>query len=156
MPKLEAHRRGELHRAVSVFVFDGDRLLLQKRADKYHSSGLWSNSCCSHPLPGESPPDAASRRLFEEMGVRCDLEEAFQFTYRLDVPPDLIEHEYDHVFLGEWSGKPRPDTSEVADWRWADIETLERELATDASSFTPWFAIAYRQVRARRDKLRSV
>jgi len=101
--KMSAHREGVLHRAFSVFVFDrSGRLLLQRRAlDKYHSGGLWSNTCCSHPGPGERPIDAAHRRLEEEMGFDCPLTGGYAFTYRVDVGNGLVEHEFDHVFVGQ-------------------------------------------------------
>src|SRR5919205_4313288 len=108
--KLQAHVEGALHRAVSVFVFDGGgRLLLQKRAPtKYHSAGLWSNTACGHPRPGESTLAAARRRLREEMGFDCELREAFQFLYRAELDGELVEHEYDHVFVGVHDRDPAP------------------------------------------------
>src|SRR5918997_6014944 len=109
--KLRAHREGALHRAFSVFVFDGEgRLLLQKRArGKYHSAGLWSNTACGHPRPGEATREAARRRLREEMGFDCGLREAFQFLYRAELGGALVEHEYDHVLIGAHEGDPSPD-----------------------------------------------
>src|SRR5918997_6672888 len=111
--KLEAHREGALHRAFSVFVFDRrGRLLLQKRAaGKYHSGGLWSNTCCGHPRPGEATAEAARRRLREEMNFDCELRAAFEFLYRAQFTNKLIEHEYDHVFVGEFGGVFVPDES---------------------------------------------
>lgn len=138
--KIDAHQRGLRHRAVSVFVFDAERLLLQQRAaTKYHCAALWSNTCCTHPRPGETPAAAASRRLREEMGFECPLREAFAFTYRAVVGSGMIEHEFDHVFAGEWSGEPRPDVEEVAGWRWAEWRRLEFEVAAAPGQFTPWF-----------------
>jgi isopentenyl-diphosphate delta-isomerase len=149
--KLQAHRDGALHRAFSVFVFRPDgALLLQRRAwDKYHSAGLWSNACCSHPRPGEAIGVAARRRLDEEMGVRCDVVSAFSFVYRADVGGGLIEHEYDHVFVGTWSGVPRPDPAEVAEWRWASPEAVGQALLAGPHRFTPWFRIAFRALHVR-------
>jgi isopentenyl-diphosphate Delta-isomerase len=143
MEKQRAHREGALHRAVSVFVFDDqDRLLLQRRAaDKYHSAGEWTNTCCSHPRPGEAPADAALRRLREEMGFECPLHPAFVFTYRAEVGGGLVEHELDHVFVGRWSGDPHPDPSEADDWRWAALDDAAREVEADPSRFTPWFRL---------------
>lgn len=142
--KLEAHRRGGLHRAFSVFVFDSaGRVLLQKRAaDKYHSGGLWSNTCCSHPRPGESVAEAARRRLSEEMGFTCELREVFSFIYRAEVGNDLVEHEYDHVLVGTFDGSPAPNAAEVEDWRWTELSELEEDLERDPASYTRWLALA--------------
>src|SRR5579872_394906 len=119
MEKMQAHREGKLHRAVSVFIFDPEKkLLLQKRADgKYHSAGLWTNTCCSHPHLHESPEAAAVRRLQEEMGITCKLRHAFNFTYTATFENNLSEHEFDHVFFGESSEIPKPDPEEVAEWK---------------------------------------
>src|ERR671913_2483251 len=129
--KLRAHREGALHRAFSVFVFDaGGRLLLQKRArEKYHSGGLWSNTACGHPRPGEPTATAARRRLREEMSLDCELREAFEFVYRAELDGALVEHEYDHVFVGTHEGDPAPDPSEVAGWRWVTMGELLRGLS---------------------------
>jgi isopentenyl-diphosphate delta-isomerase len=149
--KLHVHRTGALHRAFSVFVFrpDGAMLLQRRAADKYHSPGLWSNTCCSHPRPGEDTSAAAQRRLQEEMGFECDLASPFSFLYRADVGDGLIEHEYDHVFLGEWDGAPRPDPAEVSDWRWIRPDALLRELRTGPNRFTTWFHVAFGELQAR-------
>jgi isopentenyl-diphosphate delta-isomerase len=140
-PKLEAHTAGRLHRAFSVFVIDSDgKILLHRRADgKYHSSGLWTNACCGHPRPGESTPSAARRRLTEEMGIDCELNEAGVFTYRAQVDNDLIEHELDHVFIGRYSGSPLPDIDEVQDWQWISATALNEWLSREPSAFTVWF-----------------
>lgn len=144
--KLRAHREGLLHRAFSVYVFNrrGEMLLQQRHADKYHSGGLWSNACCSHPRPGEDVVAAGVRRLEEEMGVRCDLEAAFRFTYRVALG-DLWEHEVDHVLLGFCDGVSRPDETEVAAWRWVPIARLEEEVARRPEAFTHWFLVSYRR-----------
>jgi len=149
--KLRAHRTGALHRAFSVFLFrpDGAVLLQRRAASKYHSGGLWSNTCCSHPLPGEATGRAAQRRLLEEMGIECDLSAAFAFVYRADVGGGLMEHEYDHVFLGSWDGAPRPDPREVAEWRWTRPEEVRRELAQRPHRFTAWFHVAWRELAGR-------
>jgi isopentenyl-diphosphate Delta-isomerase len=149
--KRAAHVSGALHRAFSVFVMDNaGRILLQRRAaDKYHSGGLWSNTCCSHPRPGESTATAARRRLLEEMGMLCPLELAFSFIYRADVGGGLIEHEYDHVFLGRFNDDPLPDPSEVSDWRWVEPAALVRAVRQHPLRFTPWFHIAFEQLRDR-------
>jgi isopentenyl-diphosphate delta-isomerase len=140
-----AHARGLLHRAFSVFVFDrDDALLLQRRArGKYHSGGLWSNTCCSHPRPGEATDAAAHRRLVEEMGFDCPLEYGFAFTYRVRLGPDLWEHEYDHVFVGRFDGTPRPAPGEVEAWRRVGLAALREELARSPEHFTYWFPIAF-------------
>ncbi len=140
MEKLEAHRKGVLHRAFSIFIFDSEgRLLLQERAlDKYHSGGLWTNTCCSHPRPGEELETAANRRLMEEMGMAADLVERFHFTYRAELENGLIEHELDHVFFGLAKGTPRPDASEVRSSRYVSIATLQAEIEADPAQFTPW------------------
>lgn len=142
--KLRAHTRGVLHRAFSVFVLNGaGEVLLQRRAEeKYHTGGLWSNSCCGHPRPGEEVGAAAERRLYEEMGFRCALARRFGFVYRAELGGGLTEHEYDHVFLGRYEGSPTPDPAEVAEWRWVPLERLLREIDETPGAFTPWFRTA--------------
>jgi len=140
--KLRAHTEGWLHRALSVFVFDeAGRLLLQQRAlDKYHSGGLWSNTCCSHPHPNESPDAAARRRLDEEMGFSCRLTPAFHFTYRAAVGDRLTEHEYDHVFVGVANGVTvQANPTEVADWKWVSPKRLRKDVAAQPDRYTVWF-----------------
>jgi isopentenyl-diphosphate Delta-isomerase len=151
--KMAAHREGRLHRAISVFVFDGaGALLLQRRADgKYHTPGLWTNTCCSHPRPGEPVEAAAHRRLREEMGFDCALERAFSFIYRAEFGNGLVEHELDHVFVGTWDGRPTPDPREVGAWRRILPEALARERAANPDAFTPWFHIAYPKLVAHLD-----
>jgi isopentenyl-diphosphate Delta-isomerase len=151
-PKLQAHRTGDLHRAISVFVFDAvGRMLLQRRAEgKYHSGGLWSNTCCSHPRPGEPVAAAARRRLREEMGMDCELEPAFTFVYRADLDGGLTEHELDHVFVGTTDDSPEPDPDEVSGWRWAEPAEIAREMESDPERFTAWFPIAFRALLERR------
>jgi isopentenyl-diphosphate delta-isomerase len=142
-PKLQAHRDGLLHRAVSVFVADrAGRMLLQRRAaGKYHSGGLWSNTTCTHPRPGENPHQAANRRLREEMGIEADLEHVFAVIYHLDVGGGLVEHEFDHVYRGVADADPRPDPAEVMEWRWVEPGELRRELEVDPDRFTAWFRL---------------
>jgi isopentenyl-diphosphate Delta-isomerase len=149
--KMDVHEAGSLHRAFSVFIFDSaDRVLLQRRAhSKYHSGGLWSNSCCSHPRPGEATLAAAQRRLREELGVNCPLEPAFHFIYCADVGGGLIEHEFDHVYTGTFDGTPMPDPDEVEDWRWVSAAELRRELDTEPQRFTPWALIAFDELDRR-------
>jgi isopentenyl-diphosphate delta-isomerase len=142
--KLAAHRAGALHRAFSVFVFDArGRLLLQQRAAaKYHSGGLWSNTACGHPRPGEATDDAARRRLREEMNVDCELREAFKFIYRAGVGDALVEHEFDHVFVGEYMDDPAPDAAEVESWKWIALDDLRRDLAREPQAFSAWLKLA--------------
>jgi isopentenyl-diphosphate delta-isomerase len=147
--KQLAHARGVLHRAISVFIFDtsGERMLIQQRAlDKYHSGGLWSNACCSHPGPGETPIVAAHRRLNEELGFDCPLDFAFTFTYRADVGPSLVEHELDHVFVGRCDASPSPDPSEVEAMDWVPIRELAADVEARPERYSQWLAIALPRV----------
>lgn len=138
--KQKAHLDGVLHRAFSIFVFNASgQLLLQRRArHKYHSAGLWSNSCCGHPGPGEALEEAARRRLHEEMGFECKLMKAFQFRYRAVMPNGLIEHEVDHVFLGVFNGTPRPNPEEADGWRRSTLADLALQLGHTPEAFTYW------------------
>lgn len=149
-PKMQAHIDGVLHRAFSVFVFNqAGELLLQRRAlDKYHSPGLWTNSCCSHPAPGETTLAACQRRLQEEMGFVCALEPAFSFVYRAEFDNGLIEHEYDHVYLGEYNDAVVPDPAEVAEYQWVGFPEIDQMLAADPEQFTFWFKVVYERVKA--------
>lgn len=144
--KLAAHLDGALHRACSVFVFDGaGALLVQRRAaGKYHSAGLWSNSCCGHPRPGEGTLDAARRRLREEMGVDCELHAATAMRYRASLGAELTEHEFDHIFVGRWDGLPSLDPAEVDAYEWRALAALLTELGDHPSRFTVWFGPALR------------
>ncbi|MGK6350692.1 isopentenyl-diphosphate Delta-isomerase [Parapedobacter sp. DT-150] len=148
MEKMEAHRKGVLHRAISVFVFDdAGRLLLQQRAaHKYHSAGLWTNTCCSHPAPGETTPDAAHRRLQQEMGLDIPLTFAFSFLYRAPFDNGLTEHELDHVFVGHTNTQPTPNPEEAANYRWATLQEVEHELSRVAETYTAWFKLIYKKV----------
>ncbi len=148
--KLSAHVDGKLHRAVSVFVFDADEnMLLQRRAAaKYHSGGLWSNTCCGHPRPGESSEEAAHRRLREEMGFDCRLRPVLNFIYRSELENGLFEHEYDHVFVGRFEGTPAPNPDEVDDWRWVSVEDVTVDELANPKRYSVWFAIALKKLRA--------
>ena len=149
MPKLEAHRKGVLHRAFSVFVFNSSKLLLmQKRSSlKYHSPGLWTNTCCSHQRDGESTVDAAKRRLNEEMGLNIDLKETFSFIYKANLENGLIEHEFDHVLVGFTDFNPKINTNEVEDWKWIDLSFLELDLDKNPNIYTEWFKIIFKRVK---------
>jgi isopentenyl-diphosphate delta-isomerase type 1 len=141
--KLDAHRKGLCHRAFSVFIYRQlaeFEVLLQKRAkEKYHSGGLWTNTCCSHPRPGEETRAAAERRLLEEMGLRIALESTGQFHYIAHFENGLTENELDHVFVGELTNQEiRPNPSEVEDYRWVAVSDLRKEIAENPSLFTPW------------------
>ena len=146
--KFEAHRRGLRHSAVSVFIFNGkNELLLQKRSsDKYHSAGLWANTCCTHPLPGEAPIAGAQRRLREEMGLTADLTELFTFSYRADVGNGLIENEYDYVFGGISKRDPLPNPTEVSDWAWINLKELEQSLMVNPARYCVWLTRCFREV----------
>ncbi|MGH7575085.1 MAG: isopentenyl-diphosphate Delta-isomerase [Longimicrobiales bacterium] len=155
--KLRAHQTGQLHRAFSVFVFhpSGDVLLQKRATDKYHSGGLWSNACCGHPRPGAELRAEAQRRLHEEMGIECSLEEVFSFQYRSALPGGLTENELDHVFIGVSTQDPIPEPAEVEDWRWASPPQIDQELADTADTFTVWFPLAWRALSKHRYAARS-
>jgi isopentenyl-diphosphate delta-isomerase len=145
MDKLEAHKKGLLHRAFSIFIFNGKgEMLLQQRAlDKYHSGGLWTNACCSHPLPGEETFAAAQRRLREEMGFDTTLLKAFSFIYKTGFDNGLTEHEVDHVFTGTFDGVVNPDPSEVSNFSFQPIDTIRLSIQTEPQLYTYWFKIAF-------------
>lgn len=143
--KIRAHQIGALHRAFSVFVFNSSgQLLLQKRAlTKYHSRGLWSNTCCGHPRPGETVERASRRRLSEEMGFDSELRKLFDFVYRARLEDGLTEHEYDHILVGHFDGVPKADFTEVAEWKWMDLATLRVDLEEHPESYTYWFRLSF-------------
>jgi isopentenyl-diphosphate Delta-isomerase len=143
MEKMEAHRQGKLHRAFSILLFNSQgELLLQKRAkNKYHSAGLWTNTCCSHPAPGEKTEDAATRRLKEEMGIEMKPSFSHKFVYKAKLDKNLIEHELDHVFTGTFNGKPAINTSEVEDWKFVNLEWLKEDMKKSPDSYTCWFKL---------------
>lgn len=139
--KTQIHQQGLLHRAFSIFIFDSQgRLLLQQRAfSKYHSAGLWTNSCCGHPRWGEATLAAAQRRLQEEMGFSSELQQVSSFTYHAAVPGDLIEHEFDHIFVGLFDGEPQGAPEEAHSWMWIDIQQLTDGITRNPEKFTVWF-----------------
>lgn len=148
MDKLRAHQEGVLHRAFSVFIFNSKgELLMQRRAmGKYHSSGLWTNTCCSHPRPGEETNPAASRRLQEEMGLSVSLEKIFAFVYMAPVGDAIFEYEYDHVFIGKSDADPKADPAEAMEWKWASVEELSTDMDANPSDYTIWFQIVFKEV----------
>ena len=148
MNKLEAHQKGLLHRAISIFIFNSEgKMLLQKRAlHKYHTPGLWSNSACSHPRANEFTKQAAERRLREEMGISCDLYFSFSFLYEAHFDNGLIENELDHVFIGFSDDKPKFNPSEVCDYRYVYSDQLLSEIDNSPELFTPWFKICLDKV----------
>jgi isopentenyl-diphosphate delta-isomerase len=151
MEKIEAHRRALLHRAFSVFIFnsEGEMLLQQRAPEKYHSAGLWTNACCSHPRPGEDTREAAVRRLREELGFTTDLKKLFEFTYRSVYDNGLTEYEFDHVFTGRYDREIKPDRSEVSDFRYLPLGAIEAELLRAPETFTSWFHLAFPMIRGK-------
>ncbi|MEM3586652.1 MAG: isopentenyl-diphosphate Delta-isomerase [Candidatus Jordarchaeaceae archaeon] len=146
--KMKTHKDGKLHRAFSIFIFNSrGEMLLQKRAkNKYHSGGLWSNACCSHPRPGEDIKQAAHRRLIEEMGFDCDLKEAFDFIYKANLDHNLTEYEFDHVFIGKYDGKIKMNPNEVEDFKWISIDDLKESVDKHPEKYTVWFRCALNEV----------
>lgn len=145
MPKMEAHEKALLHRAFSVFVFnDKNELLLQQRAlSKYHSPGLWTNTCCSHQREGESNIHAGKRRLKEEMGFETELTEVLSFIYKAPFDNGLTEHEFDHIMMGFYSEEPKINKEEVADWKWMSLEEIKIDMANYPNRYTAWFKIIF-------------
>lgn len=148
--KLEAHIASKLHRAFSIFCVNSNgELLLQRRArDKYHSGGLWTNTCCSHPRPGETLVQAVHRRLFEEMGFDCELREIFDFIYKVELERGLVEHEFDHVFIGIFDGEPKPDPAEVEEWNFVTVDELREDLVRNPEAYSFWFRKSLEKVLA--------
>ena len=148
MEKQEAHVKGLLHRAFSVFIFnDKNELLLQRRAvNKYHSGGLWTNTCCSHPRQNEKTEDAAKRRLLEEMGLRSTLKKQFDFVYKAKLDNNLYEHELDHVFFGFTNDLPIINPEEVEEYTYKTLEDIGNEMKAIPDKYTEWFKICFREV----------
>jgi isopentenyl-diphosphate Delta-isomerase len=148
MEKIEAHQKGILHRAFSVFIFNvkGEMLLQQRTNDKYHGGGLWSNACCSHPAPGEEITEAAEKRLKEEMGFTTELTHLFDLTYRAEFKNGLIEHEYDHVYSGVYDGEIVADDKEVKDHCFRKIENIREDIKSHPEKYTIWFTLAFERV----------
>ena len=143
--KIQAHLKSLLHRAFSIFIFNSRyELLLQKRASsKYHSGGLWTNTCCSHPREGEDILDAANRRLDEEMGIKTSLRKVYDFIYKAELDNQLTEYEFDHVFYGVFDNDPILNKDEAEDFKWVDMETLNNDIIKNEDNYTVWFKIAF-------------
>ncbi|WKK67607.1 isopentenyl-diphosphate Delta-isomerase [Lutimonas zeaxanthinifaciens] len=147
MGKMEAHEKGLLHRAFSVFVFNqnGELLLQQRALDKYHSPGLWTNTCCSHQREGETNLQAGHRRLQEEMGFNCELKELFSFVYKAPFDNGLTEHELDHVMIGNYDKDPVINTEEVGSFKWMPLEEVKNDMLLNPGAYTAWFKIIFNE-----------
>jgi len=145
MEKIEAHEKALLHRAFSVFVYNdkGEVMLQQRALSKYHSPGLWTNTCCSHQREGESNVDAGKRRLMEEMGFTTDLEESISFIYKAPFDNGLSEHEYDYILIGKYNDQPNLNPDEVAAWKWMSLEDIQKDLKENPEIYTAWFKIIF-------------
>ncbi|MBW2368642.1 MAG: isopentenyl-diphosphate Delta-isomerase [Deltaproteobacteria bacterium] len=143
--KMKAHEDAELHRAFSIFIYNSEgHMLLQQRADhKYHSGGLWTNTCCSHPRPAETLLQAAHRRLQEEMGFDTELEEKFSFLYKTELDQGLTEHELDHVLVGQFDGQVNINKEEAKSYKWIDVKALEADIAQQPEIYTVWLKIIF-------------
>ena len=151
MEKMEAHKKGLLHRAFSIFLFnDKNELLLQQRAlSKYHSGGLWTNTCCSHPRTGETILQASERRLMEEMGITAQMKPEFSFIYRAELDNNLTEHELDHVVIGSFSGTPKINPEEVEAWKYLAMRDIQQEIEEFPEKYTAWFKVIFDEVHNR-------
>lgn len=145
MPKMEAHEKALLHRAFSVFVFnEKSELMIQQRAlGKYHSPGLWTNTCCSHQREGESNIEAGKRRLQEEMGFSTELRDTVSFIYKAPFDNGLTEHEFDHILVGDFFGEPKPNPEEAHDWKWMSLDDLKQDMQENPQIYTEWFKIIF-------------
>ena len=148
MEKQAAHIEPHLHRAFSIFIFNskGELLLQQRSLSKYHSPGLWTNTCCSHPRDGETTADAASRRLMEEMGMTCEMHEVYTFIYKAPVGQGLTEHEFDHVFIGQSDDMPNINHEEVESWKYMSLNELKEDLLLHPEHYTEWFKITFEEM----------
>ena len=151
LSKERTHAEGRLHRAFSVFIFNGSKMLIQRRnINKYHSGGLWANACCSHPRVGEELHDAVRRRMKEEIGISCQVEKQFDFVYYTKFSDNLFEYEFDHVFLGEYSGNVVFDEEEIMEVKWVSTDELEKWMLEKPYEFSTWFLIAAQKILAER------
>lgn len=148
MEKQAAHIEPHLHRAFSIFLFNskGELLMQQRALSKYHSPGLWTNTCCSHPRSGETLEEATSRRLMEEMGMTCPMHEVYTFIYKAPVGQGLTEHEFDHVFIGQSDDIPNINTEEVASWKYMRLDDLKKDLELYPELYTEWFKITFEEM----------
>jgi isopentenyl-diphosphate Delta-isomerase len=148
LEKMEAHEKGLLHRAFSIFIFNskGEMLLQQRALNKYHSGGLWTNACCSHPEPGEETLAAAKRRLAEEMGFDISIRKIFDFVYKAEFDNGLTEYEFDHVFAGEYNGVINFNKEEAMDFCFKDVESIRHSLQTHPQKYTAWFHLAFSKI----------
>ena len=148
MEKQAAHIEPHLHRAFSIFLFNskGELLMQQRALSKYHSPGLWTNTCCSHPRSGETLEEATSRRLMEEMGMTCPMHEVYTFIYKAPVGQGLTEHEFDHVFIGQSDAIPNINTEEVASWKYMRLDDLKKDLELYPELYTEWFKITFEEM----------
>lgn len=148
MEKIEAHREARLHRAISVFLFNlkGDWIMQKRALDKYHSRGLWTNACCTHPYPGESVIEAAKRRLMEEMGINCEVKEIFNFVYKEKLDDNLTEFELDHVFIGITDEHPVININEVLEWKSISFSELRKDVYSNPADYTVWFKEIFERV----------
>ena len=158
MEKMEVHQLGLLHRAFSIFIFNtqGQMLLQQRNDEKYHSGGLWTNTCCSHPQFGEDMNDAVNRRLYEEMGMEADMQFAFSFIYKAHFDNGLTEHEFDHVYMGISDVIPKPDKDEVKSWKYMNMEDIAANLKAQPEQYTHWFRICFEKAVAHYHQLHAV
>ena len=147
--KLIVHKEGKLHRCFSIFVFNSkEEIMLQRRAkSKYHSGGLWTNTCCSHPRAGEENEEAAHRRLTEEMGFDCGLKEIFTFSYKAQLDQGLTENEFDHVFIGYYDGDPKINPEEADEWKWVSMNDLDEDIKNYPEKYTVWSLIAFEKIK---------
>jgi isopentenyl-diphosphate delta-isomerase len=147
MEKLEAHQKGLLHRAFSILVFNskGELMLQQRATNKYHSGGLWTNTCCSHPRPGETAIEAGKRKLIQEMGFDCELAYSHKFIYKVELDNNLIEHEWDHVLVGYYNDNPEINTSEAMNWKFMAMDVLQKDVAENPQDYTKWFKMILQQ-----------
>ena len=148
MEKMEAHEKAVMHRAFSIFIFNtkGEMLIHQRAFSKYHTPGLWTNACCSHPRLGETLQQATSRRLREEMGMEADIQKIFDFVYKADVGQGLIEHEFDHVFVGTTDVLPNINREEVETYSYIKMDDLRNDINLHPEKYTVWFKIAFDRV----------
>ena len=156
MEKLEAHKKGLLHRAFSIFIFNsnGEMLIHQRAKTKYHCGGLWTNACCSHPRPDEKIAEGLRRKLKQEMGFNTELQKAFDFTYRSELKNGLVEYEFDEVFIGIYNGDIHPNPEEVEAWKFLEMRDIKRDLELNPNRYTPWFRLLFDPISKYYSRLR--